>query len=63
MIQSCVRPGLIRDCAELGSRYKVICLGLGSLSELSKNARVQLVFLRSVLQDVLDIVSRAFLYL
>jgi len=46
--------GLIRDCAEPGSGYKVMCLGLGSLSELS-NARVQLVFLQLVLQHVLDV--------
>jgi len=57
MIQSCVRIGLIRDCAEPGTGYRVMCLGLGSLSELS-NARVQLVFLQLVLQHVLDVVSR-----
>jgi len=50
-------PGLIRDCSELGTRYRVICLGLGSLSELP-NARVQLAFLQLVLQHTLDIVSR-----
>lgn len=57
MIQSCVRIGLIRDFAEPGAGYRVMCLGLGSLSELS-NARVQLVFLQLVLQHVLDVVSR-----
>ena len=56
MIQFCVRIGLIRDCAELGTRYRVMCLGLGSLSELL-NARVQLVFLQLVLQHALDVVS------
>ena len=35
----------------------MICLGLGSVSEL-RNARVQLVFLQLVLQNVLEVVSR-----
>jgi len=45
---------LIRDCAEPGARYRVMCLGLGSLSE-SQEARFQLAFLRLVLQNVLAV--------
>lgn len=49
--------GLILDCAEPGTRYRLMCLGLGSLSEL-QNARIQLVFLQLVLQNVLKVVSQ-----
>lgn len=45
---------LIHGCREPGVRYKVMCLGLGSPSEL-QNARIQLAFLRLVLQNVLDV--------
>jgi len=46
---------LIRGCAKpVGTRYRVICLGLGSLSEL-QNARIQLVFLQLVLQHALEV--------
>ena len=61
MIQSRVRLGLIHDCAKLRTRHRVMCLGLGSLSE-SQNARVQLAFLQLVLQHVLDVVSRPLFY-
>ena len=55
-LKACVHIGLIRDCVEPGTDYRVMCLGLGSLSEL-ENARFQLVFLRLVLQNVLGVVS------
>lgn len=45
---------VIRDCAEPGKGYKLMCLGLGSLSEL-RNARIQFVFLQLVLQKALGV--------